>query len=145
MWCRSHRAATAAAASHHARPPPVADGYAIVAVDVSGHHTGAALELPGLPSLPAGGQRVSLTALIKAKVEDGRIREFVVSEWRVRGGLMGVGACSSRALSAPFTCQKHPNCMHVCALQVLPGQGVGPHALYHALSRRRSSSQVQNV
>ena len=50
-----------------------------MALDVSGHHTGAVFELPGLPPLPASGRRVSLTALTKVKVEDGRIREFVVS------------------------------------------------------------------
>jgi hypothetical protein len=57
-----------------------ADGYAIVSVKVSGHHTGAPFALPGLPPVPASGRRVTLEQqLMKVKVEGGRIREIVVS------------------------------------------------------------------
>ena len=51
-------------------------------LQVTGHHTGAAFELPGLPPLPAAGRRVSLPPeTMKVRVEGGRIKEI-----RVRGG-----------------------------------------------------------
>ena len=41
-------------------PLPPADGFAVVEVKVSGHHTGAALALPGLPPLQPSGRRLAL-------------------------------------------------------------------------------------
>ncbi|PSC71078.1 glycosyl hydrolase [Micractinium conductrix] len=55
------------------------DGYAIVAVRASGHHTGAPFQLPGLPAVPPSGRRAALEdEMMKVRVEGGRIREIVV-------------------------------------------------------------------
>ncbi|KAL4452060.1 hypothetical protein ABPG75_007722 [Micractinium tetrahymenae] len=55
------------------------DGFAIVAVKVSGHHTGAPFAPPGLPPVPAEGRRVALEQqLMRVLVEGGRIREIEV-------------------------------------------------------------------
>ncbi|KAL4437523.1 hypothetical protein ABPG77_003504 [Micractinium sp. CCAP 211/92] len=63
------------------------DGFAIVAVKVSGHHTGAPFAPPGLPPVPAEGRRVALEQqLMRVRVEGGRIREIEVSAACVASG-----------------------------------------------------------
>lgn len=55
------------------------DGFAIVVVQASGHHTGAPFSLPGLPPVPPSGRRVVLgEEVMKVRVEGGRIREIQV-------------------------------------------------------------------
>eukprot|EP00884_Botryococcus_braunii_P000908 jgi/Botrbrau1/10818/Bobra.0064s0022.1 len=57
------------------------DGFAIVIVQATGHHTGAPFVIPGsaLPPLPADGKRFLLNQeVIRAKVEEGKITEFIV-------------------------------------------------------------------
>lgn len=84
--------------------PPVlaalyADGFAIVAVKVSGHHTGAPFAPPGLPPVPADGRRAALEQeLMRVRVEGGRIREI-----EVRTGDVQLGHCwrFPRALLSP--------------------------------------------
>lgn len=57
----------------------LADGFAIVAVKVSGRHTGAPFAPPGVPPVPAEGRRVALEQqLMRVLVEGGRIKEIEV-------------------------------------------------------------------
>lgn len=55
-----------------------AEGFAIVEVEVAGHHTGAALDLgPGLPPVPPTGGRFKLpVAMKRVRVENGMIQEI---------------------------------------------------------------------
>jgi hypothetical protein len=65
-----------------------ADGYAIVEVEPTGHHTGQPLALPGHPEIPPSGTRFHLPrALFKVKVEGGRrvqLRPWPASRSRKR-------------------------------------------------------------
>lgn len=73
------------------QPPPSlpTDGYCIVEVQISAHHTGAPLALPGLPEVPPSGRRVALEPeFLRVRVEGERIREIVV---RGRGRGTGMG------------------------------------------------------
>jgi hypothetical protein len=50
-----------------------------VAVQVTGHHTGAPFALPGLSPVEPSGRRVALgMQLLRVRLEKGRIREIVV-------------------------------------------------------------------
>lgn len=55
------------------------DGYAIVTVAATGHHTGAPLQLPGLEPVPASGKHFCLADEVqKVKVEGDKVKEIVV-------------------------------------------------------------------
>lgn len=55
------------------------DGYAIVTVTATGHHTGAPLQLPGLEPVPASGKHFCLPDEVqKVKVKGDKIQEIVV-------------------------------------------------------------------
>ncbi|KAK9815232.1 hypothetical protein WJX72_000391 [[Myrmecia] bisecta] len=55
------------------------EGYCIVTVQATGHHTGKPFELPGLPPIPASNKRFALAEeKIKVKVEDGQIKQMVI-------------------------------------------------------------------
>lgn len=78
------------------------DGFAIVAVKVSGHHTGAPFAPPGLPPVPADGRRAALEQeLMRVRVEGGRIREIEVLPSEGAGPLALYRALGGEASSAP--------------------------------------------
>jgi len=55
------------------------DGYVLVTVTASGHHTGTPFALPGAPALPASGRHFCLAEEAQlVKVEGGKIREIKV-------------------------------------------------------------------
>lgn len=55
------------------------DGYAIVTVTATGHHTGAPLQLPGLEPVPASGKHFCLAEEVqKVKVVGDKVKEIVV-------------------------------------------------------------------
>ncbi|KAK9837688.1 hypothetical protein WJX74_003010 [Apatococcus lobatus] len=55
------------------------DGYSIVTVQATGHHTDKALEFPGRKAIPSSGNRFKLEEETqRVKVEDGQIQEIVV-------------------------------------------------------------------
>lgn len=48
-------------------------------MQISAHHTGAPFALPGLPVVPAGGQRVAMEPeFLRVRVEEEKIKEIVV-------------------------------------------------------------------
>ena len=58
-----------------------ADGYCVVVVTASGHHTGAELRLPGRPPLPASGRHFCLAEeahKVKVDALTGKVTEIVV-------------------------------------------------------------------
>jgi hypothetical protein len=55
------------------------DGFAIVTVTATGHHTGAPLQLPGLEPVPASGKHFCLAEEVqKVKVKGDKVQEIVV-------------------------------------------------------------------
>lgn len=54
-------------------------GYCIVAVQASGHHTGGALVMPGLPEVPPSGKHFCLSVETqKVLVDNGQVKEILV-------------------------------------------------------------------
>eukprot|EP00877_Chromochloris_zofingiensis_P000454 jgi/Chrzof1/10409/UNPLg00333.t1 len=55
------------------------DGYCIVTVKATGHHTGAPLRMPGLEPIPASGKHFCMAEEVqKVKVEGGKVSEIKV-------------------------------------------------------------------
>jgi hypothetical protein len=55
------------------------DGYCIVEVQISAHHTGAPFALPGLPEVAPSGRRVAMEPeFLRLRVEGEQIKEIVV-------------------------------------------------------------------
>ncbi|GBF97843.1 hypothetical protein Rsub_11193 [Raphidocelis subcapitata] len=55
------------------------DGYCVVVVRASGHHTGGDLRLPGRDPLPPSGRHFCLAEEVhKLKVEHGKVKEILV-------------------------------------------------------------------
>lgn len=78
------------------------DGFAIVAVKVSGRHTGAPFAPPGVPPVPAEGRRVALEQqLMRVLVEGGRIKEIEVLPSEGAGPLALYRALGGEASPAP--------------------------------------------
>lgn len=64
----------------HPRFPDLpADGYCIVGVQISAHHTGAPFTLPGLPEVAPSGRRVAMEPeFLRVRVEAEQVKEIVV-------------------------------------------------------------------
>jgi hypothetical protein len=83
------------------------DGYAIVTVTATGHHTGGPLQMPGLPPVPASGKHFCLAEEVqKVKVNGDKIKEIVVlptkgagprALYQVLGGKLPVSSSAGSA------------------------------------------------
>lgn len=66
------------------------EGFALVTVQATGHHSGGTLNFPTLPPVPASGKRFKLPpSLLKVKVEEGQIKEIVALKGD-KSGLMAL-------------------------------------------------------